>query len=172
VQRTFAPSSAAASGRFALAAGRLTPEKGFADAIAACASARVPLVVAGDGPQLEELRALGGDVRFVGRVSRGELGKLRAEAALAIVPSRYAEILPLAALEAVAAGLPVVASSAGGLAEAVPGEGLYPPGDVAALAERVRALFGDAAAGERSLEFARERFSAPVVASRLRELYR
>ena len=45
-----------------------------------------------------------------------------------------------------AAGLPVVASSAGGLAETVPDEGLYPPGDVAALAERVRALYGDAAA--------------------------
>ena len=51
-----------------------------------------------------------------------------------------------------AAGLPVVAASAGGLAETVPGEGLYPPGDVAALTERVRALYGDAAAGERALD--------------------
>ena len=50
VQRSFAAASAAGSGRFALAAGRLTPEKGFADAVAACAAAGVPLVVAGDGP--------------------------------------------------------------------------------------------------------------------------
>ena len=39
------------------------------------------------------------------------------------MPSRYEEILPLAALEAMAAGLPVVAARAGGLAEIVPAEG-------------------------------------------------
>jgi glycosyltransferase involved in cell wall biosynthesis len=171
VQRTFAAASGAAGGRFALAAGRLTPEKGFADAIAACNAAGVPLVVAGAGPQLEELRALGGDVRFVGRVGAGELARLRREAALAIVPSRYAEILPLAALEAMAAGLPVVASRAGGLAETVPEEGLYPPGDVAAATQRIAALYGDAAAGERALTLARDRYAPAVVASQLRELY-
>jgi glycosyltransferase involved in cell wall biosynthesis len=171
VQRSFASASAAASGRFALAAGRLAPEKGFADAVAACAAAGVPLVVAGDGPQLEQLRALGGDVRFVGRVSPSQLARLRGEAALAIVPSRYAEILPLAALEAMAAGLPVVASGAGGLAEAVPEEGLYPPGDVSAATQRIAALYGDAAAGDRALARARERFAPPVVASQLRALY-
>jgi glycosyltransferase involved in cell wall biosynthesis len=171
VQRSFASRSAASAGRFALAAGRLTPEKGFADAIGACAAAGVPLVVAGAGPQLGELRALGGDVRFVGQLSASELAGLRSEAALAIIPSRYSEILPLAALEAMAAGLPVVASSAGGLAETVPEEGLYPPGDVAALAERAGALFGDTVAGERALERARERFAPAAVAAQLRELY-
>jgi glycosyltransferase involved in cell wall biosynthesis len=172
VQRSFAAASGAAGGRFALAAGRLAPEKGFADAVRACAAARVPLVVAGDGPQLDELRALGGDVRFTGRVAPDELAALRREAALAIVPSRYAEILPLAALEAMAAGLPVVAARAGGLAEIVPEEGLYPPGDVAALADRVRALWADAAAGERALAVARERTAPAVVADALREVYR
>jgi hypothetical protein len=42
---------------------------------------------------------------------------------------------------------------------------------VAALAERVAALFGDAAAGERSLEVARARYAPSVVASKLRALY-
>jgi glycosyltransferase involved in cell wall biosynthesis len=171
VQRTFADRSLAASGRYALAAGRLTPEKGFADAIAACGRAGVPLVVAGDGPQLEELRALGGDVRFTGRVSPAELAALRRDAALAIVPSRYAEILPLAALEAMAAGLPVVAARAGGLAEVVPDEGLYPPRDVATLAVRVAELWRDAAAGDRALAVARARFAPAVVAAELRALY-
>ena len=46
-----------------------------------------------------------------------------------------------------AAGLPVVAASAGGLAETVPEEGLYPPGDVAVAAERVRALYGGRGGG-------------------------
>jgi glycosyltransferase involved in cell wall biosynthesis len=90
---------------------------------------------------------------------------------VAIVPSRYAEILPLAALEAMAAGLPVVAARAGGLAEAVPEEGLYEPGDVAGLAHKVRALWGDAAAGERALARARERWSPATIAADLREIY-
>jgi glycosyltransferase involved in cell wall biosynthesis len=171
VQRSFAAASPAADGRFALAAGRLTPEKGFADAITACSRAGVPLVVAGDGPQLDELRALGGDVRFVGRISAEELATLRRAAALAIVPSRYAEILPLAALEAMAAGLPVAAARTGGLAEIVPEGGLYPPGDVHALTARIASLWGDADAGERALAAARARFSPSVVAAQLRDVY-
>jgi glycosyltransferase involved in cell wall biosynthesis len=173
VQREFAARSSAGDGTYALAAGRLSAEKGFADAIAACARAGLPLVVAGEGPQEAELRALaaGADVTFCGQVTREELGRLRGGAAVAIVPSRYAEILPLAALEAMAAGLPVVAASAGGLAEAVPAEGLYPPGDVAALADRLTALWADADAGERALEAARGRTAAPVVASRLSDIY-
>ena len=172
-QRRFAESSPAAGGRYALAAGRLAPEKGFADAVAAAARAGLPLVVAGDGPQAAELRsqAAGADVRFTGRVSPEELDALRREAAVAVVPSRYAEILPLAALEAMAAGLPLAASRAGGLAEVVPAEGLYPPGDVAALAGRMTALWGDAAAGERALAAARELTAPEVVATQLRAIY-
>jgi glycosyltransferase involved in cell wall biosynthesis len=173
VQRTFAERSAAAGGRFALVAARLVLEKGVADAIAACRQAGVPLVVAGDGPQRDELRAraAGADVRFTGTVDAGALAELRAQAALAIVPSRYAEILPLAALEAAAAGLPVAAADAGGLREAVPPDGLYPPGDVTALAERIGALWGDAALGERTLAAARERTSPAAVAAALRPVY-
>ena len=100
----------------------------------------MPLVVAGDGPEAAGLRAGAPGVRFTGRVEPAELAELRAGAALALVPSRYEEILPLAALEAMAAGLPVVASRAGGLAELVPEPGLHPPGDVAAMADRIRAL--------------------------------
>jgi hypothetical protein len=53
----------------------------------------------------------------------------------------------------------------------VPPAGLYPPGDTSALAERVRALWGDAAAGEEALERARRRFAPPVVAAALRAVY-
>jgi glycosyltransferase involved in cell wall biosynthesis len=173
VQRELAGASAAVSGGYALAAGRLAPEKGFADAVAACKREGLPLVLAGDGPQLAELRALaaGADVRFTGRVPAEELAALRRGAAVAIVPSRYQEILPLAALEAMAAGLPVAAARSGGLAEIVPEEGLYPPGDVAALGERLRALWGDPAAGERALAVVRERCAPEVVARRLRAVY-
>ena len=172
VQRAFAARTTAGAGEYALYAGRLTEEKGVADAIAACRAVGVPLVVAGDGPQAAALRAQAGDaVRFTGRVAAEELARLRAGAALALVPSRYAEILPLAALEAMAAGLPVVASRAGGLAELVPEVGLHPPGDVPALADRVRALYGDPDAGDAALAVARERTAPAVIAAALRPVY-
>ena len=172
VQRTLADRSRAAEGSYALYAGRLAEEKGVTDAIAACAAAGVPLVVAGDGPQEAALRAAAGaGVRFAGRVDAAELARLRAGAALALVPSRYAEILPLAALEAMAAGLPVVAARAGGLADLVPAPGLHPPGDVAALTTRIRALYGDADAGAAALRIVRERAAPAVVAAGLRAVY-
>jgi glycosyltransferase involved in cell wall biosynthesis len=173
VQRDIAKSSAAATGTFALAAGRLAPEKGFADAIEGARRAELPLVVAGDGPHAGTLRALaaGADVRFTGALAPADLAALRREAAVAIVPSRYAEILPLAALEAMAAGVPVVAADTGGLSEVVPAEGRYPTGDVDALAGRLRSLWADGEAGERALAVARERFAPAVVAGGLRDVY-
>ena len=172
VQRAFAPRSTAGAGGYALYAGRLSAEKGVADAIAACKRAGVPLVLAGDGPDAEALKAGANDgVRFLGRVGPGELAALRTGAALALVPSRYAEILPLAALEAMAAALPVVASHAGGLAEVVPEPGLHPPGDVQAMANRIRVLWADEDAGAASLEAVRQRCSPAAVASALRRVY-
>jgi glycosyltransferase involved in cell wall biosynthesis len=173
VQRSFAPASSAAAGRHVLYVGRLSHEKGAADAIAACRMAGMPLVVAGDGPAASDLRdlAAGADVRFVGRVGPDELAALRRDAAAAVVPSRYAEILPLAALEAMAAGVPVAASRSGGLAELVPEEGLFPAGDVEALAGRLQQLWRHAAAGERALAIVRERCAPEVVARALAEAY-
>jgi glycosyltransferase involved in cell wall biosynthesis len=171
VQREIAERSRAGEGEYVLAAGRLAPEKGFADVVRAAKQSGMPLVVAGDGPELAALRAEAPDVRFVGRVSPGELAALRAKAAVAVVPSRYAEILPLAALEAMAAGLPVVAARSGGLADAVPPEGLYEPGDVGALAQRLQQLYGNAEAGERALRLARERHAPRVIATTLRAIY-
>ena len=180
VQREIADRSRARAGEYVLAAGRLTPEKGFADVVEAARRAGLPLVVAGDGPELPRLKELAGagggpdprgGVRFIGRVSPERLAELRAGAAVAVVPSRYAEILPLAALEAMAAGLPVVAARSGGLAGAVPPEGLYPPGDVDALAQRLQALYRDEEAGERSLQRARERHAPGVIAATLRAIY-
>jgi hypothetical protein len=65
----------------------------------------------------------------------------------------------------------VVAARAGGLAETVPAEGLHAPGDVSGLAARLQALWGDEAAGERSLAVAHERSAPAVVAAALRRVY-
>jgi glycosyltransferase involved in cell wall biosynthesis len=171
VQRRFATASNADNGEYVLAAGRLTPEKGFADVVEACNRARLPLVIAGDGPERARLEAAARTARFVGHVPAPRLAELRARAALAVVPSRYAEILPLAALESMAAALPTVAAASGGLKDAVPGEGLYPPGDVPALEQRLGALYGNAEAGERALAAARARSAPEVIAGRLRTIY-
>jgi len=173
VQRAFAPRSAAAEGEYALVAARLSREKGVDVALAACERAGLPLVVAGDGPEAGSLRARAGDrVRFVGRVAPDEVAALRARAALAIVPSRCSEVMPLAAVEAMAAGVPVVATAMGGLPEllAEP-SALAPPDDPTELAAAALARYGDAVAGEAGLRRVRE-LSAPArVAARLAEVY-
>jgi glycosyltransferase involved in cell wall biosynthesis len=172
VQRDIAEASSAATGRHVLAAGRLSPEKGFQDAIDAAALAGLPLVIAGDGPERAALEArAGAEVTFTGPLPPGELAELRARAGAAVVPSRFAEILPLAALEAMAAGVPLAAADAGGLTELVADEGRYPPGDVEALAERLRALWQNAEAGERALATAREKLAPQAVARRLKAVY-
>jgi len=150
VVRGMLDGSTAASGTHALVVSRLAPEKGVDVAIAACAAAGLPLVIAGDGPQRAELqaRAEGTDTRFAGRVDAAELARLRAQAGLAIVPSYAAETFGLAAAEAMAAGVPVAGSAVGALPELCGPEGLVAPGDAAALALVARARFRDAEAGE------------------------
>lgn len=140
-----------------LSAGRLTPQKCFGDLLAAFAAlaARRPdarLLIAGEGPErarLEELsRSLGlGDrARLLGHVD--ELPALYAAADLFVLPSSY-EGFPFALLEAMAAGLPVVATHFGGADELVDHgrEGLLvPAGDVGGLAAAIDAILADRAA--------------------------
>lgn len=117
----FAKRSRADQGTYALAAGRLVEYKGFDTAIAAARAAAVPLVVAGEGPDGPRLRALaaGADVRFTGWVAPDELAALRAGAGAVLAPSRWDEPCPYVVLDAIAAGVPVLASDRGGLPELV-----------------------------------------------------
>ena len=171
--RAFAGASSAADGRHALVVSRLAPEKGVEVAIAACAAADLPLVIAGAGPQraMLQARAAGTDTTFAGRVEAEELARLRAAAGLAIVPSRSAETFGLAAAEAMAAGLPVVASAIGALPELCDPAGLVAPGDAAALAVAARARFGDAAAGEAGRRRIIELAAPAAIAATLRGVY-
>lgn len=165
--------SAAGAGSYALVASRLSPEKGVDVAIAACRREGIPLVIAGDGEQRAELEraAAGGDVRFLGAVSPQDVARLRAEAALALVPSRSAETFGLAAAEAMAAGVPVVGSAVGALPELLAPEAQVPPGDPDALAVVARSRFADAAAGDADLARVRAVASPERVAERLAAAY-
>jgi glycosyltransferase involved in cell wall biosynthesis len=173
VVREIAERSTAAAGTHALVVSRLAAEKGVEVAIAACAAAGVPLVVAGDGPLLGALQARAGRTRtrFAGRVDDEELARLRATAGLAVVPSRSAETFGLAAAEGMAAGLPVAGSAIGALPELCGVDGLVEPGDAAALALAVRARFGDAEAGEAGRRRVLRVAAPDAVASALRGVY-
>jgi glycosyltransferase involved in cell wall biosynthesis len=173
VQRAFADGSDAARGEHVLVAARLSREKGVDVAVEACERAGLPLVVAGDGPDADAVRARARErVRFVGQVSPAEVAELRTRAALQLVPSRCAEVMPLAAVEAMAAGVPVVATAMGGLPELVGEEAaLVPRDDAVELGAAALGRYGDAAAGERGLRRVRERSAPEVVAARLAAVY-
>jgi glycosyltransferase involved in cell wall biosynthesis len=164
---------------YALVVSRLSPEKGVDVAIDACRAAGIALLIAGDGPERGALeahaatgRGVGGaTVRFTGHVDDAELAELRARASIALVPSRSAETFGLAAAEAMAAGLPVVASRVGALAELVEQDGLVAPGDAAALARAIERLLSDGGAGQRGRARARAVCAPQVVARGLAELY-
>jgi glycosyltransferase involved in cell wall biosynthesis len=171
--RAVAAESRAASGEYALVVSRLAPEKGVDVAIDACRIAGRALIVAGEGPERASLQARVGDseVRFVGHVNDAELARLRAGAAIALVPSRSAETFGLAAAEAMAAGLPVAASRVGALGELLDEQGLVPAGDPGALARAIDRLAGDRAVGARGLERVRALCAPERVAASLAAIY-
>ncbi len=152
---------------------RLAAEKGVEIAIDACREAGVPLVVAGDGPMEGALvqRAAGADVTFHGHVTGAALARLRNEAGVALVPTRAHESYGLAALEAMAAGIPVVASGLGALRELEGDATLVPTGDAGALARALLSARADSGAPAAALAAARRRCAPEVVAPRLAEIY-
>jgi glycosyltransferase involved in cell wall biosynthesis len=158
---------------YALVVARLAPEKGVDVAIAACRLAGIALVVAGDGPELPVLRELAGDgdVRFAGHVDDAELARLRAGATVALVPSRSAETFGMAAAEAMAVGLPVVASRIGALPELLEEVSLAPPGDAPALARAIARVRTDPEAGRRGRERVGTVCSPRILARDLAHIY-
>jgi glycosyltransferase involved in cell wall biosynthesis len=174
----FAPDSRAGAGEFALAAGRLTEEKGFETAIGAARTAGVPLVIAGTGPDEARLRnlAAGADVRFTGLLAPEALAELRGRAAVALAPSRWEEPCPYSVLEALAAGVPVLAADRGGLPELVGEDATLPATDQRAWSESLKELWQNpdlrAERGAAALTRARERFGEDRFYDGLTALYR
>jgi hypothetical protein len=144
-----------AAGPTVVSVGRLVPIKGLDLLVRACApragdAAAIQLVLVGDGPERARLAALaarlGVSLRMPGTIPRDDVGAWLRAADLYAQPSRTlangrSEGLPLATLEALAAGLRAVVSDSGGLAE-LPARGaavsVVPAGDVPALAAAVR----------------------------------
>jgi glycosyltransferase involved in cell wall biosynthesis len=172
-----AAESRAGVGEHALISGRLVQEKGFDTAIAAARAAQVPLVIAGAGPDEGRLRALaaGAPVTFTGRLDREGLAEVRRRAGVVLVPSRWEDPCPYAALEALADGVPVLAGDRGGLPELAGPEATLPAADAGAWARALRRLWEDPDArqrtGEAGLVRAQADFSEVPYYDRLMSVY-
>lgn len=146
-----------------LVVARLVSVKGVDVAIDALRYLRAPvrIVIAGDGPDRAQLeaRALAqlasagaSSIEFLGWVDADHRDRLLRQASVVVVPSRITaagrtEGMPLIALEALAAGVPVVASAVGGLAGLGPARRVVPdrPGELAAAIDEILAAPPDPA---------------------------
>lgn len=104
------------------------------------------LILVGDGKYRQVLEAgtatlgLEGRVRFLGELPAGDpVREQLDEADIFVLPSRT-EGLPRAMIEAMARGLPCIGSTVGGIPELLPPEDMVPPGDIAALAAKIREI--------------------------------
>jgi glycosyltransferase involved in cell wall biosynthesis len=162
---------------------RLAPRKGALrlPALASALVAAVPranLVIVGDGPSAPALRqavsadaALAARVRFSGWVTNTQIGAYYAISDVLIMPSEE-EGFPRVLLEAMAAGVPFVATDVGGVRDLCSDAqqwGIVPLDDEAAFADRVVTLLTDPARRARLSEDGLrhvQRYAIPVVARR------
>jgi glycosyltransferase involved in cell wall biosynthesis len=165
-------------------AGRITKQKSLGVAVAALAGVEdVSLLIAGDGPDLPDVRrraaelGLDGRVRFLGPLDRDEVLTLFRAADASLLTSSW-ENFPHTVVEALAVGTPVIASSVGGVPELVrDGENglLVPPGDVGELVGAIRRMIGEPALRERLTAGAApsvQHLRSETVYSRLEEILR
>lgn len=161
------------------------PVKGLDVLLAALATLKDPaldweLDLVGEGPEKRALEnqaavlGLQGRVRFPGLLPREEVARRMREADLFILPS-LSENLPCVLLEAMASGLPVVASRAGGIPELINHEQgeLVTPGDPEALAAALRrCLVRKETFDRQRLARRAQSFSRAAVGERLAAVYR
>jgi glycosyltransferase involved in cell wall biosynthesis len=125
--------------------GRLHKVKGVSILLEACKSLgkKFKLEIYGDGPELNNLIAMSHtfkdrpSVQFFGTVPTFEVFSKKASRAILIIPSvkltKQKEGFPTIALEAMAAGMPIIASDAAGLSAILPEDQIFKSGDVPAL---------------------------------------
>lgn len=168
--------------------GRLEPRKGLDVAIRAylrlrAATPRVRLCVVGDGPERSRCQemvppSLRPDVLFVGRVAADELPRYHASADVFLAPATSGESFGVVLLEAMAAGLPIVASGIPGyrtvMADGLQGR-LVRAGDAFALADAAGTLIDSPLLARAMADQGRRtaaEYAWPIVARRVEEVYR
>jgi glycosyltransferase involved in cell wall biosynthesis len=161
-----------------ISVGRIAGPKDFATlarALAKLRPRRFHAWIVGDGPELGQLRlelaklGVGDAVELLGE--RNDVPALLAQSDVFVLSSR-AEGLPLAVVEAMAAGLPVVASAVGGVPELIGDAGVtVPPGDPDALATALARFVEDVELRREYGESARRRAEAEFDLPRFHRAY-
>lgn len=164
----------------------LRPEKAheaLLDAAAALRRHRVLFLVVGDGARRAELEdraqemGIADSVRFMG--ARADVARLLQVADVAVLPSHdVVETLPLALLEAMASGVPVVASRVGSVPDLIQDREsglLIGPADAVALAQGIEYILDDAARAEhmaaRAEKTVRQRYSADHMVAKYADMF-
>jgi glycosyltransferase involved in cell wall biosynthesis len=164
---------------FALFLGRVTPEKGIPQAIAAAAEAGIPLRIAAKCREPDEhayFRSeveplLGGDVEWLGEVGRAEKLALLGAARCLLFPIRWDEPFGMVMVEAMACGTPVVALRRGSVPEVVAdGETGFVCDGHASLVAALRRV--GSLSPERCRAEAARRFDVDTMAARYERIYR
>jgi glycosyltransferase involved in cell wall biosynthesis len=166
---------------------RLTPLKNVAGILRAAAALRgrrsdFRLLIAGEGPDRGSLESLAAGlalsdecVRFVGRQDESELARLMRQADCFILFSEY-ENLPCVISEAMASGLPVIATRVGGIPEQVRADTgiLVAPGDEAGLTRAMAVVLDGGVPFDRAAirRFAEKNYDTAEVGKRFLLLYR
>ena len=103
--------------------GRVIRQKGVGTLIRAAAAARSKLLIAGTGPEMEEMKALAAslqaDVTFLGHLSGQQLHETIGSCRAVVLPSEWYENAPVSLLEAYALGKPVIGARIGGIPEMI-----------------------------------------------------
>jgi len=142
---TNAVSASQADEGYVLYIGRLVPEKGVETLLKAHAISenKWTLKVAGTGPMLDVLKAQYSSGIFIGHLGGDKLKTTIENASVVVVPSEWYENCPMAVLEAMTYGKPVVGSRMGGIPELIE-DGitglLYEAGNVNGLAAAINKL--------------------------------
>jgi glycosyltransferase involved in cell wall biosynthesis len=129
--------------------GRLAEEKGIRDILDLPKHLpEYPIVIAGDGPmtgEVEQAIRVFPSLTYLGKLDSKAVAQQIALARLVVMPSLWREPGPLAALEAMAAGTPLIAYDNGGLAEYVAdaGAGIVVPPSATSLADAITSLYDD-----------------------------
>jgi glycosyltransferase involved in cell wall biosynthesis len=169
-----------------MAVGRIVPEKGFDHLLRAFSKVNrnARLVIAGDGPSLNDLKILASHsgmahrVVFTGWLSHDQLSGYYQNCSMVVVPSTWPEPFGIVGIEAMAYQNPVIAFNIGGISDWCEDGAtglLVKPGDETALAEKINLLIENPALASRMGKKGREtvemRFTPEIHVDRLLSIF-